>query len=808
MIRHFILAAFRNAMRQKTYTLINVLGLAGGITCCLLLLLFVQFEFSYDKFNEKADRIYRVALERFYPDRVRLWGTTMPILAETMPREFPEVSQSFRLLGSFGNNRKFRFAYNDKVLLETEIMAADSNFFNIFSIPLINGDPNTALVNPQSVILTEETARKYFGDEDPVGKTLIFEGNLNLTVTGVCIDIPENSHFHFKFLFSLSTTGVTRAQTWIAGWSVFNYVVLHETADPKALEEKMQMLIEKYFWPELEEDDVRSIEEFTAAGNGYRFFLQPLTDIHLKSHNDQEIEANGNITYVYMFAFVAFFILLIACINFMNLTTARSANRSKEIGVRKAFGSVRRQLVLQFLTESIFLSFVSLFLGLGLIYPLLPLFNTIAGHTYSFTFFADFFVIAGLITFALLVGIISGSYPAFLLSAFKPVNVLSGSLKQGVKGGALRNCLVIFQFTASVILIVGTLVVKEQIDYMLNKELGYDKEHVIVVENAMALGDQRLDAFKDELLTHTNVVSATGSFSYPGQAFDGLVHGAIGSSMEDRASIGNVFGDYEYIKTLGIEILEGRDFSRDLASDSSAVLLNETAVERLRLADPVGTQLIGDNTVPSFNIIGVVKDFHFMPLHNEITPVMFRLNRFNRAGFLSVRVKPENYSETISFIENKWNEFTGGTPFYFNYLDENIALSYETEEKIGQIAGMFSLVAIFISCLGLFGLSAFTSEQRSKEIGIRKVLGATVPGVVTLLSKEYAKLLTVSFLVAFPSSYFLMDRWLDNFAYTSKLSVTVFLIAGILTLVIAMLTISFQTVRSAIANPVDSIRHE
>ncbi|MFC1563536.1 ABC transporter permease [candidate division KSB1 bacterium] len=808
MIKNYLKIAVRNAKRQKVYTLINILGLAGGITCCLLILLYVKFELSYDKFHEKADRIYRVALERSYPEgRIRLWGKTTPLLAQTLLREFPDITNSVRIMSDFGENSRFQVEANGKIMNEQDVMIVDTQFLDIFSISLKSGAPDNVFSNPASLIINERTAKKYFEDEDPIGKTMIFQGGLTLTVTGVCENLPQNSHFKFDFLASLSLTGIDRVQTWTNGWNVFTYILIHNETNPDELEEKIQIVVDNYFRPEIERNNNISIKDYYESGNSYRFFLQPLTDIHLRSNLDQEITPNGNIIYVYMFAITALFILLIACVNFMNLSTARSTNRAKEISMRKVFGSYRRHLIGQFLTESILMSLTAFLIAVISVVLILPVFNNITGQEYSLSNYNDISTLSGLFGFALLIGILSGSYPAFFLSSFRPVNVLAGKLLRGIKGSGLRNALVVFQFSISIALIIATLVIRNQIEYMVNKDIGFDKEHVLVIEGATALEGQKLESFKNELIKSSNIVTVSGSMAYPWRTRGNNTHGIVNGPIENRASIEYIFGDYDYIRTLGINILSGRDFSRDFASDSSAVLLNETAVKRLKLVNPLGSILTGTRTRPTLKVIGIVKDFHFKSLHNAITPAMIYLTGRGIAGFISVRIKPNSITETVSHIKNCWNEFTGNQPFSYTFLDDFIEELYMAEQRTGKLSGIFSVIAIVISCLGLMGLSAYTSEQRSREVGIRKVLGASVNEVLILFMKEYFRLIAISFIIALSASFYIMDNWLGNFAYETGYSFQLVFFAGLTTLFIAIFTVSYQVIKLALSEPVEVIRN-
>lgn len=801
MFQNYIKIAIRNLLKQKSFTFINVIGLAIGMACFVLIFLSVRFELSYDNSHEKADQIYRVALERIYPDKVRLWGRTPFPMAPTFQEEYEEILQGTRILT---NNNTIVITYGEKNIEENRVMFADPNFFDVFTIPLIQGDAKTALSQQNSAVITEETAQKFFGQEDAMGK-MITIGNAAYMITGVTENISQNSHFHFDFLLSLITLPIYNGQEWINNWGAFTYILLQEGCDVQVLEAKLSDMVRKYMAPEVEDEVKTSFEDFLASGNGYRYFFQPLKDIHLRSHLDQEIEANGNITYVYLFSVISVFVLLIACINFMNLATARSTSRAKEVGVRKTLGSARKQLIAQFLLESILLSGIALVITLFLVWLFLPVFNNISGQQLEIDYFGDALILPGLIALTLLVGFLAGSYPAFFLSSFQPVAVLKRERSRGSGNSLFRNGLVIFQFTISIILIIGTFVVHRQIRYMLSKDLGFDKEQVIVIKDAYLLS-QQVKAFKQELMTSASVISVSGSFNFPGAAFDGNVHKPEGTSDDRAVSLSVMFADYDFVKTMGMEIIAGRNFFEEYATDPNAYILNETAVNLLGLTNPVGSRITDNERM--YTVVGVVKDFHFKSLHHEISPVVYIGNPGDRAGFMSVRIQPENISGTLSFLEQKWDEFTGGQPFNYSFLDDDLADQYEAEQKTRQISGIFSALAVLIGCLGLFGLAAFTAEQRTKEIGIRKILGASVSNIVILMVKDFIKLVGFAFIIGSPLAYYLMSRWLQNFAYATNVRLDSFLWAGVLALGIALLTVSFQAIKAAIAEPVDSLRYE
>ncbi len=803
MFRNYFKTALRMLWKQRSFTFINIVGLAFGLTCFIFILLYVLFELSYDKFNENADRIYRVAVERKYPDRVRLWGQTAFPLAPTLPDEFPEVLAGTRLLGNPRNTILIR--YGDATLYNNRVVFADPNFFDFFTVPVVKGNAKEALTKPNSAVLTRDSARLVFGDEDPMGRTLNIN-NADYTVTAVTGNVPLNSHFHYDFLLSLITLpNAFNGQQWINAWGAYTYILLREDADAAFFEAKLDQIVKKYMAPEVVEEVKVSYEEFVAQGNGYRFFLQALADIHLRSHLDQELEPTSHITYVYLFSVISVFILLIACVNFMNLATARSANRAKEVGVRKTVGSSRGKIVVQFLFESTFFTGIALGLALGTAVVSLPSIEAVTGIPLSFSVFPAVWAVPAILGSVLVIGFIAGSYPALFMSATSPAAALKRPLRKGPWVARFRNVLVVFQFTVSIVLIVATLVVSRQIKFMVGMDLGFDKDSVIVIHNANALG-QQVEAFKRESLRHPGITGVTGSVSFPGTALDGNVHTPEGSSDNRAVSLSMIFADYDYVPTMGMELAAGRNFSLEFPTDATAYILNETAVRLMGLKDAVGSRVTDHTTM--FTVVGVVKDFHFRTLHSEISPMALSGNAPPFANFISVRFRTQDIRGTLEILERTWQTLSGGRPFVTTFLDDDIAAQYASEQRTRTLAGIFSVLAVLIACLGLFGLAAFTAERRTKEIGIRKVVGASVYGLVFLLVQEFVKLVALAFLIAAPLSYWFMSRWLEDFAYHTAIGILPFLLAGMLAMGIAVVTVSTQAGKAALRNPVESLRYE
>jgi putative ABC transport system permease protein len=814
MFKNYLKIAARNLLKHKAYSLINVAGLAIGMTCCILILLYVQHELSYDRHHEKAGRIYRVAADiKFGGNHFQMAVAPAP-MAEALARDFPEVESAARFR-NYGSSLVKKAG--DQNFKEERVIYADNAIFDLFTIPLLAGDPRSALTAPDAVVISASTAKKYFGDADAVGQSLIFDNADAYKVTGVFADVPDNSHFHFDFIVSLLISDESRNNSWLSN-NFTTYLLLKEGADPAALEAKFPTMIEKYLGPQALQILGISLEEFYKSGNHARYYLQPLPDIHLHSDLGVEFEPNGSIKYVYIFSAIAVFILLIACINFMNLATARSANRAKEVGIRKVVGSYQRQLIGQFLAEAVFLSVIAMALALVLVELVLPTFNNLAEKQLQTFYLGNWPLLSALIGITLAVGIVAGSYPAFVLSAFKPVSVLKGNLQAGAKSSRLRSALVVFQFAASVILMVGTLIVKNQLHYIQNKNLGFNKEQVIILHDAYALGE-KLDAFKNEVRRNPSIISGTVSGYLPvasNRSDTGFWPEGERSSSENAVSM-QIWGvDYGYLQTMGMEITAGRDFSESFGADSSAIVLNEKAVMMFGFDDPIGKKIYTygftpgagldrDRIIP-YTVIGVIKDFHFSSLRENIGALGLRLGR-NRA-LMSFRFKVEDVAALIVFLENKWKEFAPDQPFAYSFLDERFNNMYRAEQRVGDIFSVFAGLAIFTACLGLFGLASFIAEQRTKEIGIRKVLGATVSNVTLLLSKDFVKLVLVANVIAWPVAWYAMSKWLQDFAYRIEIGWWVFALAGGLALVIALVTVSVQAVKAALTNPVEALHYE
>ncbi|MDF9800162.1 putative ABC transport system permease protein [Catalinimonas alkaloidigena] len=805
MIRNYLKIAFRNLANYKLYTTLNILGLSIGVASCLLILLYVYHELSYDAFHAKADRIYRVGLNGKIADQEIFTTNTTPPLAFTAVEELPEVQNAVRVY-VYQDQQVIR--YGEKVISEDDIFFADSTFFDVFSFKLLEGEAATALTEPNSLVIPEDVARKYFGREPALGKTLLLGNDKTPnTVTGILEEVPDQSHFHFSMLRSMSTLDYSRSEGWFNN-SFMTYLLVHEGASAQALEDKLAGLVEKYVGPEIQQFMGVSLDEFKKQGNKYGYFLQPLLDIHLHSNLSDEVEPNGDITYVYIFAAIAFFIILLACINFMNLATARSANRAKEVGVRKTLGSMRSNLVRQFLTESVLLSLIATVLALVAAILLLQPFNNLSGKEISTALFAEPWFMLSLLALMLLVGIVAGSYPAFYLSSFRPVEVLKGKLKAGMKSSGIRNVLVVFQFFISITLIICTLLVYQQLEYTSSKNLGFEKENVVVIKGAWRLPDGTQEVLKEELKNKAQVVDVSISNNVPPGVNNTTIFRRKGT--EDDIMISTYSIDYEHLSTMQIELLEGRNFSRNFPTDTAAILLNEAAVREFGFEDPLNEEVLyfgGQNAeMQPYKVVGVIKDFNYESLRHAIRPLALMLT--TNGSNIALRIAPGDVRATLDMIEKSWDQYAADEPFQYSFLDEDYDALFRAEQRLGVVFSVFTVLAILVACLGLLGLASFMAEQRTKEIGIRKVMGASVSSVILLLSKDFTRLVVVAFVLSIPLAYFIMDWWLEGFAFRISIGPWIFILAGLTALLIAWLTVSWQSARAASANPVRSLRSE
>lgn len=800
MIRNYLKIAFRNLLKYKSYSLINIFGLAIGVAACILILLYVNDELSYDKYNKKAERTYRLYAKVIMQEREMNMVVTPAPAGATLVHDFPEVVQYTRLLP----NANMLIRYKENVFNETRFFWADSTLFDVFTIPFIEGNPGSALNQPHTVVLTESLAKKYFGNEDPMNKTMNFEDGTPYKVSGVVKDCPANSHFHYDIFASMASIQAGKSNFWVNN-NFYTYIVLKKGASASSLQAKLPALVKKYAGPQIYKALGITFDEWEKRGNTFQFYLQPLTSIHLHSNMENELEANGNINYVYVFSITAIFILLIACINFMNLSTARSVTRSKEVGVRKVLGSNKVQLVKQFLFESFILTFIAISVAVLLVEIFLPSFNNLAGKNLHTSYFSSLLAIPALLIAVLIVGLISGSYPAFFLSSFQPSKILKARMS-GNKGSWLRSGLVIFQFSISIILFIGTIIIYNQMKYIQNADLGFNKEHVLVIQRAWAL-ENHAQAFKDELLKNPRIISASNTNDLPGHQSSETVFKLENAPASKQYLMSLISTDDKFAKTMGIEVVKGRYFSKKNPSDSTAVVINESAAKTFNLVDPVGKRIIFAGQNSTSTIIGVVKDFHLMSLHQKIQPLIIYYSR-GQTAYLPIRISSNDIPASVSLVKNAWKKFVPNKPFEYFFLDEDLNRLYQSEIKTGQILTSFSVLAIFIACLGLFGLASFTAERRTKEIGIRKALGASIPGVIYLLSKEFTKWVLIANVIAWPIAYYFMNDWLKDFAYRINIPLWAFILSGVLAFVIALITVSTNAIKAAKANPVDSLRYE
>jgi putative ABC transport system permease protein len=802
MLRNYFKVALRNILKHKFFSMINILGMTIGITACLLIILYVSDELSYDKFHAHADRIYQVGLHGKIGGQDIKTANTCPPMAAALVSEIPEVEAATRVTPAYGRPA---VKFEDKVFSEEKVFFADSNFFEFFSFKLKNGDVKTVLKEPNTVVLTEDMAVKYFGAADPLGKILVIgSDNRSYKVTGIAENTPSNSHFSYNVLLSAASNDNLKQAPWLNNF-MFTYYLLRDGAKVEQVNAKFETLVDKYIGPEVERFMGISLKQMKEQGGEYGYYSVKITDIRLHNVSTDNIEAPGNIMYVYFFGAIGIFIIVIACINFMNLSTARSAGRAKEVGLRKTLGSLRGQMVGQFLAESIFYSVVSVVLSVFVCYFLLPSFNLLSGKQLGMQLFIQPWFIASLIIMILFVGLIAGSYPAFYLTSFNAVEVLKGKVRAGLKSKGVRSFLVVFQFALSIFLIIFTIVVYQQIAFMQEKNLGIDKNNVLILSNTNRLGTNK-EAFRNSLSQQPGVEKV----SFTNNTFPGVNNTTVfraGGSEQDHI-MGVYFADYEHQDVVKFEMKEGRYFSRDFPSDSSAIVLNEAAAKEFGFNNPIGEEVLYNDGGPAMTrlkVIGVVKNFNFESFKTEVRPLSIRLTK--NANTLLVRYQG-NPSTLVTGIEKLWKQHSTNEPFEYTFLDENFDELFRAEQRMGSIFSIFAGLAIFIACLGLFALAAFTSEQRTKEIGIRKALGASAIGLTVLLSKEFTKLVVIAFIPAAALGWWAAHKWLEGFAYRIDVDPLILVGSGIIAIVIAWLTVSYQSIKAAASNPVNSLRYE
>lgn len=810
MLKNYLKTAWRNILRKKAFSTINIFGLAIGLAIFALISLFVLDELSYDRYNNYADRIYRINTSiKVNGSGFDSWSTPAP-MAGVLVKDYPQVEQAVRISG----DNTILVKKGDETLIEKHAFFADSTLFSVFTLPMVVGNPATALSGTNSMVISASMVDKYFNTQDVLGKTLQVDNTSLYTITGVIEDTPVQSHLHFNFIKSMAGEESSRSDFWLSN-SFNTYVLLRKGVSSVTLDRYLTEMAKKYAEPQVMEVVHSSFSDLEKKGGHFRYTSLPLTQIHLSSPLSSEIEPSGNIEYVYISAIIGLFILLIACINFMNLSTAQSTGRAKEVGVRKVIGSGRGNLIRQFLTESVLTAMVAFVFSLLLVVVLLPLLNQLAGKEISVFSSAYLWMLPAILGIALICGLLAGVYPAFVLSAFDPVEILKGKFVLNIKGFKLRNALVIFQFTTAIVLITATLIIYRQLDYIRHKDLGYDREQVLVINNAWAMGRSHMQTFKQEIVQLPGVVSGSISQNLPTTTSSNWNKNAYSKDATLNASqtrtIVDWAADADYISTLGMEVVKGRTFSEDMSTDSTAIIVNETAAGLLGFKDPLNAKLYSfdeaQNTT-AYHIVGVVKDFNAGSLRYSTEPLLIRYSK--TGGQFVFRLQGANIQKLIAEIENRYHSFDGmsSQPFIYSFLDEDFNNLYQAELRTGNLFITFAALAIFIACLGLFGLASYSAEQRTKEIGIRKVLGSSVSGIIVLLSRDFIILVGVAILIATPLAWWAMSKWLDNFAYRIDIHWWVFAISGLVAVAIALFAVSFKTIIAAIANPVKSLRSE
>ncbi|MBX7126250.1 MAG: ABC transporter permease [Cyclobacteriaceae bacterium] len=802
MISNYFKVAIRNILKYKFFSAINILGMTIGLTSCLMVMLYVTNELSYDNFHPSAERIYQVGLHGRMGGQDLMVATTCPPMAAALVADLPEVEASTRIASAFGQPV---VKVGEKIFTEEKLFYVDSNFFDFFGYKLRSGDVTTALKEPGTVLLTPPMVEKYFGNENPLGQLMVI-GNDNKTfkVTGVVEEAPANSHFTYKMLISAQSSERLKSTIWLNN-NMYTYIRLRPGALASSVDSKFDGIVEKYVGPEVEKFMGTSLAQMKASGGAFGYFTTPLLDLHLHSKTQGDLEPAGSMLYVYFFAGIGIFIVLIASINFMNLSTARSAGRAKEVGLRKTLGSLRAQMIAQFLSESMLYTFTAMLLALVAAWLLMPYFNLLSGKNLEPSSLFEPLFILGLLGMALVVGLVAGSYPAFYLTSFSPVEVLKGKVRAGMKSKGIRSTLVVMQFLLSIFLIIFTAVIYQQITYMQEKNMGIDKNNVLVLENMGRLGTNK-ESFRNALREQTGVVNV----SYTNNSFPGVNNTTVVREIEGSKDhiMGVYYADYEHQDVMKFEMKEGRYFSREFPSDSLAAVLNESAVREFGFKDPLNEEIEyndeGD-TFKRYKVIGVVKNFNFESFRDQVRPVAIFLTR--NANNLLVRYEGSS-QDIVAKTEKLWKEYSTREPLDYAFMDDSFDRLFRTEQRMGQIFTVFSGLAILVACLGLFALAAFTAEQRTKEIGIRKALGASSTRLTVLLSLEFTWLVLIAFLPASLLGWWVSDQWLSGFVYRINISPLIFFGSGLAAIAIAWLTVSFQAMKAAAVNPVKSLRYE
>ena len=795
MFRNYVKVAIRNLQRHKGFTAINIMGLSIGLATCLLIAFYVTDELGYDKYNTKANNIYRADMEVKFGSNANSYAAVQSGFADEAKKDFATIEQVVRLRPAYEQPAGFHVKKGNTVLQETSVIYADATLFKVFTLPMITGNPATALAEPNTVVLTESTAKKYFDAVNVAGQTLVLNDTLNFKVTGIIKDLPEQSHFNYHMFLSMETLPDNRNPNW-GGGGYNTYLLLKPGANATAISKKLSSVAMEFIAPWLGKNDY------------LKYTLTPLTSIHLHSNLQQELGHNGSIQYVYIFSAIGLFILLIACVNFMNLSTARSSNRAKEVGVRKVLGSPRKYLIAQFLTESVLVTFASTVMAIVMAWLFMPLFNQVSGKQLAFTWQTFAWLVPCSLVLVVIIGFIAGSYPAFFLSRFQPVNVLKGRFSAGFKGGSLRSFLLVFQFGISIFLIIGTMVIYNQLHYIQTTNLGYNRNQVLIIKNTERLNNQA-QIFKQQIKQLPEVEDASLSGFVPTGVASKITALFPDATLTSHTSMLTEFWpvDEDYIKTMGMQLQSGRNFLPGMKTDSSSVIINEAAAKFFGFKDPLNKTIYRNTAgVQQFKIIGVIKDFHFKSLRENITPVVLYLA--GDKGALNVKLSTANITSLMGKIKDKWKAVAPDQQFTYSFMDAEFDAAYRAENRIGVIFVAFTFLAIVIACLGLFGLAAYAAEQRTKEIGIRKVMGADVPGLVGLLSKDFIKLVLIAIIIASPIAWYAMQQWLHDFAYRATMHWWLIAIAGMAAIIIAFATVSFQAIKAALANPVRSLRAE